>query len=155
RRRRRRRGLGGGARRRRPGLRLHRRPLPPELGERQRPPHGPERPAVDGQGRGAARRRAVVAAAGLEGPAHAAEEGQAVMPAEPQPFAPVEPPTPSPAPTAPEAPRRWFSVPRWREMLVCLLLAAATGAVYSRACRNGFVNYDDDVYVERNAHVRL
>src|SRR5262249_40400529 len=118
-------------------------------------PHGPERPAVDGQGRGAARRRAVVAAAGLEGPAHAAEEGQAVMPAEPQPFAPVEPPTPSPAPTAPEAPRRWFSVPRWREMLVCLLLAAATGAVYSRACRNGFVNYDDDVYVERNAHVRL
>jgi tetratricopeptide (TPR) repeat protein len=74
------------------------------------------------------------------------------MPAEPQPLAPVEPPTPSPAP---EAPRRWFSVPRWRELLVCLLLAAATGAVYSRACRNGFVNYDDDVYVERNAHVRL
>jgi Tfp pilus assembly protein PilF len=74
-----------------------------------------------------------------------------MMPAEPQPLAPVEPPTPSPAP---EAPRRWFSVPRWRELLVCLLLAAATGGVYSRACRNGFVNYDDDSYVEHNAHVQ-
>ena len=76
------------------------------------------------------------------------------MPAEHPPLAPVEPPTASPTGTDPEAPRRWFSVPRWRELLVCLLLAAATAGVYSRACRNGFVNYDDNTYVEENAHVR-
>jgi tetratricopeptide (TPR) repeat protein len=56
--------------------------------------------------------------------------------------------------TSPETTRRRFSVPGWREILVCLLLAAATAAVYSRACQNGFVNYDDDSYVERNATVQ-
>jgi protein O-mannosyl-transferase len=56
--------------------------------------------------------------------------------------------------TSPETTRRRFSVPGWREILVCLLLAGATAAVYSRACENGFVNYDDDTYVERNATVQ-
>jgi protein O-mannosyl-transferase len=56
--------------------------------------------------------------------------------------------------TSPETTRRRFSVPGWREILVCLLLAGATAAVYSRACENGFVNYDDDSYVERNATVQ-
>jgi Tfp pilus assembly protein PilF len=68
---------------------------------------------------------------------------------------PAEPPVPTaveplPAPVV----RRWFAVPHWRELLLCLLLAAATAGVYARACRNGFVNYDDDRYVEHNPQVR-
>src|SRR3979411_1406933 len=38
--------------------------------------------------------------------------------------------------------------------LVGVLLAAATFAVYAGVLRNGFVSYDDEVYVVRNAHVR-
>jgi Tfp pilus assembly protein PilF len=76
------------------------------------------------------------------------------MPAEHQRLASGEFPMASSTLTTPETTRRRFAVPLWREALVCLLLAAATGGVYSRACRNGFVNYDDDVYVEYNPEVQ-
>lgn len=45
---------------------------------------------------------------------------------------------------------------RWdvRRGLICVFLAAATLAAFSPALRNGFVNYDDDVYVYQNPQVR-
>ena len=42
---------------------------------------------------------------------------------------------------------------RGRILVVCLLLAAATVAAFGPALRNGFVNYDDDVYVYGNPWV--
>ena len=42
-----------------------------------------------------------------------------------------------------------------RNLLICLLLAAATFALYSRAIGHPFIfNYDDDTYVINNAHVK-
>jgi len=48
---------------------------------------------------------------------------------------------------------------RWRErlrspVLLCLLLAVVTFAVYLPALRNDFVNYDDADYVTANSHVQ-
>ncbi|HJT77167.1 MAG TPA: tetratricopeptide repeat protein, partial [Gemmataceae bacterium] len=37
--------------------------------------------------------------------------------------------------------------------LLCLLLIGLTAAAYANACRNDFVNYDDDHYVTANPHV--
>ena len=39
-------------------------------------------------------------------------------------------------------------------MLICCLLAALTFVVYSRALRNGFIDYDDRAYITENSHVR-
>ena len=41
-----------------------------------------------------------------------------------------------------------------RTLIVCLLLAAVTLALYNPVSRHPFVNYDDDRYVTENAHVR-
>ncbi len=37
--------------------------------------------------------------------------------------------------------------------LICMLLAVAVFAVYGRALQNGFVNFDDDIYIYANPHV--
>src|SRR5436190_16729546 len=39
-------------------------------------------------------------------------------------------------------------------LIICLLLAVATLAVYWAATLNGFVNYDDPDYVTSNPHVQ-
>jgi len=42
---------------------------------------------------------------------------------------------------------------KWVKLLIYIGLAAATFAVYEPTLRNGFVNYDDDVYITENPHV--
>jgi tetratricopeptide (TPR) repeat protein len=42
----------------------------------------------------------------------------------------------------------------WPAWLVGLLLGGATLALYARACGLDFINFDDDYYVTRNAHVQ-
>ena len=59
--------VGGRAPRRRPRLRLHRRALPRQLGQRQLPQDGAERLRLAGQGRGARQRRGVEGNAGRSG----------------------------------------------------------------------------------------
>lgn len=46
-----------------------------------------------------------------------------------------------------------FSSPQRRTVVLCLLLVAATLAVYNPVNRNAFVNFDDDHYVTGNPHV--
>jgi len=46
-----------------------------------------------------------------------------------------------------------FSSPEQRTVVLCLLLAAVTLAVYNPVSRNAFVNFDDDHYIIRNPHV--
>src|SRR5882757_7721884 len=41
-----------------------------------------------------------------------------------------------------------------RNLILCLLLVACTLAIYNPVNQNGFVNYDDDVYVTANRHVQ-
>jgi protein O-mannosyl-transferase len=41
-----------------------------------------------------------------------------------------------------------------RNVVICLLLVAATLAAYGPVMRHPFVNYDDDVYVTQNEHVQ-
>ena len=41
-----------------------------------------------------------------------------------------------------------------RNLILCLLLVTCTLAVYNGVTHNGFVNYDDDVYVTANRHVQ-
>lgn len=41
-----------------------------------------------------------------------------------------------------------------RTFVLCLLLVGATLAVYAPVVQNDFVNFDDDVYIINNAHVR-
>jgi protein O-mannosyl-transferase len=41
-----------------------------------------------------------------------------------------------------------------RSMVLCLLLALLTLAFYNNVVHNGFTNFDDDLYVVDNAHVR-
>lgn len=41
-----------------------------------------------------------------------------------------------------------------RNLILCLLLVTSTLAIYNRVNQNGFVNYDDDVYVTANRHVQ-
>ncbi len=38
-------------------------------------------------------------------------------------------------------------------LLIYVLLAIATFAVYSQLHKNDFINYDDDIYVTKNPHV--
>ena len=47
-----------------------------------------------------------------------------------------------------------FSSPGKRSVVLCLLLVAATLALYNPVNRHPFVNYDDDRYVTENLHVR-
>ncbi|MGA8764847.1 MAG: tetratricopeptide repeat protein, partial [Candidatus Sulfotelmatobacter sp.] len=47
-----------------------------------------------------------------------------------------------------------FSSPEKRNAIVCLLLAIITLALYNPVNRHPFVNYDDDLYVTANPHVR-
>jgi Flp pilus assembly protein TadD len=46
-----------------------------------------------------------------------------------------------------------FSSPQKRTVVLCLLLVAATLAVYNPVSRNAFVNFDDDHYITGNPHV--
>ncbi len=41
-----------------------------------------------------------------------------------------------------------------RNLILCLLLVTCTLAIYNGVNQNGFVNYDDDVYVTANRHVQ-
>jgi len=41
-----------------------------------------------------------------------------------------------------------------RNLILCLLLATCTLAIYNGVNQNGFINYDDDVYVTANRHVQ-
>jgi len=41
-----------------------------------------------------------------------------------------------------------------RNLILCLLLATCTLAIYNSVNQNGFINYDDDVYVTANRHVQ-
>jgi Flp pilus assembly protein TadD len=47
-----------------------------------------------------------------------------------------------------------FSSPEKRNVILCLLLVAATLAIYNPVNRHPFVNYDDDRYVTENPHIR-
>jgi tetratricopeptide (TPR) repeat protein len=46
-----------------------------------------------------------------------------------------------------------FSSPHKRTVVLCLLLAATTLAVYNPVNRNAFVNFDDNHYITHNPHV--
>jgi protein O-mannosyl-transferase len=45
------------------------------------------------------------------------------------------------------------SHPRWLSLAICLLLAAAVWAVFGQTVHDGFVNYDDNIYVYDNPGV--
>jgi tetratricopeptide (TPR) repeat protein len=47
-----------------------------------------------------------------------------------------------------------FQSPRKRNLILCLLLALATIALYSPVARDPFLNYDDAAHVSDNPHVR-
>jgi tetratricopeptide (TPR) repeat protein len=47
-----------------------------------------------------------------------------------------------------------ISKPGRQALLVALCLAGATFLLFRRACDNGFINYDDPLYVTRNDHVQ-
>ncbi len=55
---------------------------------------------------------------------------------------------------APKGPAEIFRSPAKLTLVLCLLLAAITLALYNPAAGHGFANYDDDRYVLTNAHVR-
>jgi tetratricopeptide (TPR) repeat protein len=48
-----------------------------------------------------------------------------------------------------------FASSSHRNLILCLLLVAGTLVLYNTANQNGFVNYDDDVYVTANRHVQV
>ena len=52
------------------------------------------------------------------------------------------------------ASRKLFAAGRHRTIVLNLLLLAATLVVYQPAARNQFINYDDDLYITENIHVR-
>jgi Tfp pilus assembly protein PilF len=60
---------------------------------------------------------------------------------------------PTPPRKPPEKPASLFSSPAKRNVILCLLLVAATLALYNPVNRHPFVNYDDDRYVIDNLHV--
>jgi len=60
---------------------------------------------------------------------------------------PVDKPAAKPPPPS-------FARRRWPDFWICLLLLAATLAVYSQVRHYEFVNYDDPEYVGNNIHVR-
>ncbi|HTU40878.1 MAG TPA: hypothetical protein VMF10_04165, partial [Candidatus Aquilonibacter sp.] len=41
-----------------------------------------------------------------------------------------------------------------RRFILCLLLVLATLAVYNGAAHNGFTNFDDNIYITNNPHIR-
>src|SRR5208337_1506494 len=47
-----------------------------------------------------------------------------------------------------------FQLPQRRRLILCLLLALVTLALYNPVTRAPFLNYDDQVYVTENAQVR-
>ena len=47
-----------------------------------------------------------------------------------------------------------FQSPAKRTLVLCLLLACATLALYAPVAQNDFVNFDDDVYILNNGHLR-
>ncbi len=53
-----------------------------------------------------------------------------------------------------KGPAEIFRSPAKLTLVLCLLLAAITLALYNPAAGHGFANYDDDRYVLTNAHVR-
>ena len=50
--------------------------------------------------------------------------------------------------------RSLFSSPRKRSVVLSLLLALATLAVYNSVVHNAFINLDDNDYVTNNKHVQ-
>src|SRR5580658_5804671 len=54
----------------------------------------------------------------------------------------------------PRPPVHWLVSPERRSVVLCLLLALATLAAYNPIVQNGFTNFDDDIYILNNAHVR-
>ncbi|HMJ20779.1 MAG TPA: hypothetical protein VK513_02685, partial [Terriglobales bacterium] len=54
---------------------------------------------------------------------------------------------------APNKPSALFSSPEKGNVILCLLLVAATLALYNPVNRHPFVNYDDDRYVVENPHI--
>jgi len=50
--------------------------------------------------------------------------------------------------------RALFSSPEKQNLILCLLLAAATLVLYNPVNHHPFVNYDDDRYVVQNPHIR-
>ena len=56
-----------------------------------------------------------------------------------------EPPPAAPAP---------FNAPQKRTLILCLLLALATLALYNPVTHAPFLNYDDAIYVTDNPQVR-
>jgi Tfp pilus assembly protein PilF len=59
-------------------------------------------------------------------------------------------PNPSQRPHGPDL----FQLPQQRRLILCLLLALATLALYNPVTRAPFLNYDDVAYVTDNPHVR-
>src|SRR6202790_5376466 len=57
-------------------------------------------------------------------------------------------------PSGDSASSKLFQSPAKRTPLLCLLLAAVVLMFYSPLGHNGFINYDDDVYITANPHVR-
>ncbi len=47
-----------------------------------------------------------------------------------------------------------FATPAKRTVALCLLLIAATLALYVPVVHNDFVNFDDDTYILYNPHIR-
>ena len=54
----------------------------------------------------------------------------------------------------PHTPVQLFASSSKRTLILCLLLVTCTLVVYNAVNQNGFVNYDDDVYVTSNRHVQ-
>jgi tetratricopeptide (TPR) repeat protein len=57
-------------------------------------------------------------------------------------------------PTAISRPPAYWLTSERRSTVLCLLLALATLAVFNPIVHNGFTNFDDDIYILNNAHVR-
>jgi hypothetical protein len=47
-----------------------------------------------------------------------------------------------------------FASSEKRILILCLVLVVGTLVIYNAVNQNGFVNYDDDVYVTANRHVQ-
>jgi protein O-mannosyl-transferase len=52
------------------------------------------------------------------------------------------------------SPAHWLVSPERRSGVLCLVLALATLAAYNPIVQNGFTNFDDDIYILNNVHVR-
>jgi tetratricopeptide (TPR) repeat protein len=56
--------------------------------------------------------------------------------------------------TSPTPPSTLFASASKRNLILCLLLVMCTLGVYNGVTHNGFLNYDDDLYVTSNRHVQ-